>query len=77
MANYTFDKQEKVVFTARLTTEKKLIEYEFERKTNGWYVKRWYAEADTNIPQMSEIFLPIEIVEQILLIESTKDKLKK
>jgi hypothetical protein len=73
--DYKISKEHKEVFTAQRRGDKSIMTYEFEKKNHGWYVQRTHYDIDAAFPKVDDMFLPGEVVEQILLIESTKNKL--
>lgn len=71
------EKVEKTVFkcSSRSQDKKIIVEYELEQKQNGWFIKKFVWNADFNTPITTEMFLPNDIVEQILIPEIAKSKL--
>jgi hypothetical protein len=71
------EKVEKLVFKcSQKSPDKKIIvEYELEQKQNGWFIKKIVWNVDTLSPAIVEMFLPNDIVEQILIPETAKSKL--
>ncbi len=75
--NYEIVKQQKEVFKAKKVSkdQKSIIEYEFEKINSGWFIKKRIWSVDTDNPVVSDIYLPDEVVEQILTVETAKNKL--
>ncbi len=71
------EKIEKEVFRcSHKSADKKIIvEYELEPKNNGWFIKKVVWNADFNTPVTTEMFLSSDIIEQIIIPETAKNKL--
>jgi len=76
MNEYNISKKEKTVYTAKIHLEnsKKIIQYDLESFGLGWQVKRWVWDASEGFPEVSDMFLPQEIVD-LILAQSAKNKL--
>jgi hypothetical protein len=76
---YEFKTKSRKLYTARTTTDgpggQTIIEFEFEKKGGGWYVKKFIFRPENDNLEVTDMYLPEDIVEKILLVESTKDKL--
>ena len=73
---YNIKNETKEIFTARISIgEKIFIKYEFEKVETGWHIKKWKHDVNDSTV-ISDIFIPNEIIEQILMVESVKDKLR-
>ena len=71
------EKIEKLTFKCSHKSQDKkiIVAYELDQKNNGWFIKKVVWNADTATPITVEIFLPNDIVEQILIPETAKSKL--
>jgi len=77
MGKYKLSKEEKTVHKAEMRSDdnKTIISYEFEQEKNGWVVEKSVWNVETVFPKKESIWLPSELIEQILLIETTKNNL--
>ena len=77
MSKYKLSKEEKTVHKAEMRSDdnKIIIAYEFEEERNGWFIEKSVWNVDSAFPKKESIWLPTELIEQILLIESVKDNL--
>jgi len=71
------EKVEKVVFkcSQKSQDKKTIIEYELELKNTGWFIKKNVWNADFNTPITTEILIPNDIIEQVIIPETAKYKL--
>lgn len=74
---YKIKKDLKEVFSAQKVSDdkKNIHQYDFEKKVNGWHIVYWKYNVDSPFPERKDMYLPLEVVEQILLVESTKNNL--
>lgn len=74
MAKYNITKKEKLIHVAEKRTEKSIYRFEFEKIKSGWYVKKFIYDVD-EVTSVTDMYIPREVVEQILLAEAAKDEL--
>ena len=77
MGKYKLSKEEMTVYKAEMRSgdNKTIISYEFKKEKNGWFIEKSIWKIDSNFPKKESIWLPAELIEQILLVESVKDNL--
>jgi len=73
---YDIKKVVKEVFKAHTQGEKNIIEYELEKKENGWTISYTHYNVDAAYPDTNQMYLPNNIIKDILLKEFVKEKLK-
>ena len=73
--SFEIKKENKDVFSAKFQSEKTIVKYEFEKMDKGWYVDKSTWSVEAPFPKKESIYLPNEVIDQILMIESVKDKL--
>lgn len=77
MASYDVKKKEKTVFEASKMSQdqKNIVQFEFYQKDDGWYIERWDYNIESPFPHKTEMYLPADIIEQIILVEKSKNNL--
>lgn len=64
------------LFSARKKpSDNTIIDYEFEKREYGWYIKKRVFKAHFDSMTVDEMFIPNELVEQIIMVETAKDEL--
>jgi len=77
MVEYKISKKEVEVFSASRQTDKNITEFNLEKKKEGWMVKVFRYNVDSAWPKEDIMFLPNDIIENIILKEHVKKQLKK
>lgn len=75
MDEFKISEEDKKLFIAEHRSDKSIRRYEFEKIDSGWYVKKFIYKIEEGFPKVSDMYLPNEVVEKILMVESVKDKL--
>lgn len=76
--SYNIKKIQKDIHRAeRMSADRKTkISFELEEFEDGWIVESKYYNVEHPFPEKNRMFLPNEVIEQILLIETSKKELK-
>jgi len=68
--------QKEIFKCSQSSSDKKIIiEYELEQKNKGWLIKKITWDVQVVSPSIIDFFIPNDIIEQILIPETAKNKL--
>lgn len=72
---YKIESKTVEAFTARKGDENRIIDYNFENTDLGWIIKKRIFVASSDNVETTDLFIPQQLVEQILIIEAAKKEL--
>jgi hypothetical protein len=72
MAGYSVSKEDKTVYVAKKRVDGNTIRYEFWQSENGWYIQCDQWAQESAIPIHSEMWVPDEVINQIITPDAAK-----
>ena len=74
---YDISKEDVKIFKATTTSDKEVVEYHLQKGKDGWIITSLRYHTDSPWPLERFMFLPYDVVENIILKEHVKKELKK
>ena len=74
MSGYINHTIQQEVYISEKRTDKDVFVYEYQKSSDGWWIKRSHHSIDSSFPERIEMWIPDEVIDHITAFNA-KDKL--